>query len=139
MRRAPGPEPERALKHVGLEDRLDHRLQRRLHNAITDPRDRQRTLLAAARLRDEHPTGRQRTPATVLQGRGQLVKHPAHAVLLDIGNGLAVDASRATIGAHQLPPPLQNVPAIDLVIERVEPASGVGLGRPVERSLQISD
>src|SRR4051812_19704932 len=52
---------------------------------------------------------------------------------------LAVDASRAPIGAHQLPPALQNVPAIDLVIERVEPASGIGLGRPVERSLQFSD
>src|SRR5215218_6423329 len=28
---------------------------------------------------------------------------------------------------------------MDLVIERVEPSSGVGLGRPVERSLQITD
>jgi hypothetical protein len=28
---------------------------------------------------------------------------------------------------------------MDLVMERVEPSSGVGLGRPVERSLQITD
>jgi hypothetical protein len=35
--------------------------------------------------------------------------------------------------------PLRDVSAVDLVIERVEPSSGVGLGRPVERSLQFSD
>ena len=61
------------------------------------------------------------------------------AVLLDVGDGLSVDAGRAAVGAHQLPRPLQNVSAVDLVIERVEPSSGIGLGRPVERSLQFSD
>src|SRR5437773_2198057 len=61
------------------------------------------------------------------------------AVLLNVGDGLLVDASRATIGAHQLPRPLQNVSAVDLVVERVEPSSGIGLGRPVKRSLQFSD
>ena len=43
--RAPEPKPERALEHVSFEDRLDHRLQRRLHDAVTDRRDRQRPLL----------------------------------------------------------------------------------------------
>ena len=33
----------------------------------------------------------------------------------------------------------KHVPAVDLVVERVEPSSGIGLGRPVERSLQVSD
>ena len=28
---------------------------------------------------------------------------------------------------------------MDLVKERVEPSSGIGLGRPVERALQFSD
>src|SRR5437763_3162372 len=28
---------------------------------------------------------------------------------------------------------------VDLVVERVEPSFGIGLGRPVERSLQFSD
>jgi hypothetical protein len=37
------------------------------------------------------------------------------------------------------PRPLQDVPAEDLVIERVRPSARVGLGRPVERSLQFSD
>jgi len=52
---------------------------------------------------------------------------------------LRANAGRATIGAHQLPRTLQNVSAVDLVVERVEPSPGIGLGRPVERSLQFSD
>jgi hypothetical protein len=36
-------------------------------------------------------------------------------------------------------PPLQDISAEDLVVERVEPSPGIGLGRPVKRSLQISD
>lgn len=41
--------------------------------------------------------------------------------------------------AHLEPSTLQDVPAMDFVIERMEPSSGVGLGRPVERSLQALD
>jgi hypothetical protein len=140
VRRASGTEPERALEHVGVEDRLDHRLCGRLHNTVADSRNRQRpSLRRPAGLRNEHPASRKRTPPSLLQIRGQLVKQPAHAVLLDIGDGLAVDAGRAMIGAHQLPRTLQNVPAVDLVIERVEPSPGISLGRPVKRSLQFSD
>ena len=40
------------------------------------------------------------------------------------------------IAAHVLPRPLQDVPAMDLVPERVEPSPGIGLGRPVQRMLQ---
>jgi hypothetical protein len=80
--------------------------------------------------------GRQRPVAAVLQIRGQqLVEELDDAVPLDVGNGLSVDAGRAPIGAHQPPRPLQDVSAVDLVIERVEPTSRVGLGRLVERSL----
>ena len=139
MRRAPGPEPERALEHVGLEDRLNDDLHRRLHDTVTDRRDRERAKLLAPGLRDEHPARGKRTPAPVLQIRGQLVEQLGNAVLLDIGDGLLVDAGRATVGAHQLPRPLQNVAAVDLVVERVEPSSGIGFGRPVKRSLQFSD
>ena len=140
MRRALGTKPERALEHVGLEDRLDHRLRGRLHDAVADSGDRQRTpLLRSAGLRDEHPAGRKRTPAPVLEIRGQFVEQSAHAIPLDVGDGLSVDAGRATIGAHQLPRTLQNVPAVELVVERVEPSPGIGLGRPVKRSLQFSD
>ena len=136
VRRAPGPEPERALEHVGLEDRLNDDLRSRLHNAVADSRDREWSLLGRpAGLRNEHPAGRERTPPPVPQIRGQLVKELGDAVLLDVSDGLSVDAGRAAIGAHQLPRPLQNVPAVDLVMERVEPSFGVGFGRPVKRSL----
>jgi hypothetical protein len=35
--------------------------------------------------------------------------------LLDIGDGLLVDAGRASVGAEQLPCPLQNIAAVELV------------------------
>jgi hypothetical protein len=137
--RAPGPKPKRARQEVGFEYRLDDDLRRRLHDPITQRRDRKRTPLLAARLRNEHPPRRKRPPPPIPQLRCQLVKHPAHAVLLDVLDGLPIDASRAVVGAHQLPRALHNIPAVDLVIERVEPSPGIGLGRPVKRSLQFSD
>ena len=133
--RSPGPKPKRARQKVRLEDRLNHDLRGSLDDTVADSGNRQRPPLTAARLRDEHPAGRPRSVAAVLQIRGQLVTELGDAVLLDVSDGLSVDASRALVGAHQLPRPLQDISAVDLVIERVEPTSGVGLGRPVERSL----
>ena len=48
-------------------------------------------------------------------------------------------SSCAPVGAHLGPRPLQDIAASDLVVERVESSLAVGLGRPVKRSLQISD
>jgi hypothetical protein len=62
---------------------------------------------------------------------GQLVEHPAHAVALDVLDGLSVDARCATVTAYLVPRPLQNVSARDLGIERVEASSGLSLGDPV--------
>ena len=104
VRRAPGAKPERALEHVGLEDRLDDDLRGRPNDAVANRGNRERAmLLRPAWLRDEHPAGREGAPAPVLEVRGQLVKQPAHAVPLDVGDGLSVDAGRASVGAHQLP------------------------------------
>ena len=139
VRRALRPEAERARLEVGLEDRFDHRLQGRLHDPVAHRRDRKRPPLLPTGLRDEDPARRQRTVAPLLQLRGQLVEQTIDPVLLDGGEGDAVDAGRAAIGAHLPPRPLQDVPAVDLVVERVEASSGLGLGRPVERSLQFSD
>jgi hypothetical protein len=132
-------EPERARQEVGFEDRLDDGLRRRLHDAVTYRRDRQRSLLGRAGLGKKHPTRRQRPVAAVLEVRGQLVKQPGHPVLLDIGDGFLVDASRAAVAAHMGPRALQHVSATDLVIQRVEPSPGISLGRPVQRWLQISN
>ena len=75
VRRAPGPKPERALEHVSLEDRLNDDLGGRLNDTVADSGNRERTpLLRSAGLRDEHPAGRKRTPAPVLEVRGQLIE-----------------------------------------------------------------
>src|SRR5207237_1237050 len=50
----------------------------------------------------------------VLSELRQDVEQLGDAVLLDVGDGLLVDASRTAIGAHQLPRALQHVPAEDL-------------------------
>lgn len=87
MRRAHGPQPERALEHIGLEDRLNDDLGGRLHNAVADRGDRERTPLPRpARLRNEHSACRKRTPAPVPRLCGQLIKKQGNAVLLDSGD-----------------------------------------------------
>jgi hypothetical protein len=132
-------EPERARQHVGLEDRLDDQLEGRLHDAVADRGNRQRPLLGRPGLGDPHPACRQRPPTTPLQALGELVEQPVNAEQLDLLDGQPVDAGRAAVAAHQLPRPLQDVSAVDLVVERMKPSPRVGLGRPVQRSLQFSD
>ena len=139
MRRSPGPEPERARQEVRLEDRLNHDLHGSLHDPVADRRDRERTKLLAPGLRDEHPARGKRTPAPVPSG-----PRPAHRAA---GRRRTARHRRWSAGRCRprhgwrapLPRPLQDVPAVDLVVERVEPSSGIGLGRPVKRSLQFSD
>jgi len=134
--RPPGPKPKRARQEVRLKDRLNHRLGGGLDDPVTNRGNRQWPSLGqTAGLRNEHPAGRQRPPLAVLQIRSQLIKQPVNTVLLDVGDRLSVDAGRALVSAHQLPRLLQDVSAVDLVLERMEPSSGIGLGRPVERSL----
>ena len=134
-----GPEPEAARQQVRLEDRLEHDLHGGLHDPVADRGDRQRSPLVAARLGDVHPPGRERAEPPLPQLRLQLVEQPGDPVLLDVGEGGPVDARCAVVAAHLAPRPLQDVPAVDLVIQRVEPSSGIGLGRPVERMLQGTD
>jgi hypothetical protein len=106
-----------------------------LNHAVTDSGNRERTQLLTTGLRDENPARWKRTPTTVPQIRGQPIEERGNAVLLNVGDGLLVDASCAFVGAHQLPRALQHVHPMDLVVERVEPSPGIGFGRPVERSL----
>jgi hypothetical protein len=134
-----GPKPERAGKHVRLEDRFQHDLQSSLHDTVADRRNRERSLLQPTGLRDVHPPGRHRLERLGPQLRGQLVEQTVNAVFLDLFDGDLVDARCAVISAHQPPRPLQDVPAVDLVIERMEPSPGIGLGRPVKLALQGAD
>lgn len=139
VRAALGPEPEKARQHVRLEDRLEHDLQRRLHDAVTNRRNRQGPLLRRAGLGNEHPASRKRPPPAVLQLRGQLVEESGDPVLLDLPEIDRVDARSAVVATHRRPCTRQDIPAVDLVPQRVEPPSGIGLGRPVERMLQGTD
>jgi len=87
VRRAPRTKAEGARLEVGLENRLDHRLERRLHDPVPHRRDRERPPFPRAGLRDEDPTRRERTVAPRPKIRGQLVEQPIDAVLLDSGEG----------------------------------------------------
>src|SRR5664279_4495896 len=139
VRGASRAEPERTRQHIGLEDRLKHDLHRSLHNPVRDRRNRKRSPLRRPGLGNEHPAGRQRTQTTLPQRRGHLIKQPGHPVLLDVGDGDTVDTRCAAVAAHVLPRPLQDIPAKDLVPQRVESSPGIGLGRPVQRMLQGTD
>ena len=108
----------------------------------TRSRPRGSTAAAApqrAGLGNEHPAGRQRTLTALPQLAATSSSSRDNPVLLDIGDGDPVDARRAAVAAHLDPRPLQDVPAMDLVLKRVEPSPGIGLGRPVKRMLQGTD
>src|SRR6266508_6156247 len=60
-------------------------------------------------------------------------------VLLDRFQGGLIDARRAVVAAHRDPRPPHDVPAVNLVTQRVKPPFRVGLGRPVKRMLQGTD
>ena len=76
---APWPEPERAVQHIRLDDRLEHDLQRGLHDPVRHRRDRQRPLLRRrAGLGNPHPARRKRSVAAALQHHGKLVEQPVN-------------------------------------------------------------
>jgi site-specific DNA recombinase len=72
--RAPGPEPERALEHVSLEDRLNDDPRCCLNDPVTNSRNRERSQLITSGLRYEHPARGQRPPPPLPQIRGQLIE-----------------------------------------------------------------
>ena len=139
MRRAPRAEPETARQEARLEDRLEHDLRGSLHDPVADSGNRERPLFIRSRLRDKHPPGRQRPVPSLPHLHGQLTEQPGHPVLLSVRQADTVNASSAAVAAHILPRPVQHIPAVDLVEQRMEPSCRVGLGRPVKRMLQSAD
>lgn len=129
-------EPERAVQHVGFEDRLEHDLARRLHDPIADSGNRQRPLLFHTRFGNPHPARRQRPILPRPQLGSQLIEQPFDSILLDLEQGGLVDTRCTRVGAHRDPRPPQDVSAEDSVPQRVKPSPGIGLGRPVQRMLQ---
>jgi hypothetical protein len=133
------PEAEGRGPKVGLEDGLQHGLEGRLHDPVADRRDGQRSSLLRTGLGDPDPAPGEGAVPLAPEVLGQLVEQPVDAVPLDVGEGGPVDAGRATAGADPGPRPLQDVPAGELVMERMEPSLGVGLGRPGQRRGQPID
>ena len=137
VRRAFRAEPETARQQVRLEDRLEHDLHRGLHDPVTNRRNRQRPLLAGARLRDEHPTRRQRPircpPSVRAASSSSSRVTPYSSTSARVVPSMpGAPSLRRTVD----PRTPQDVPAQDLVPQRVEPSPGIGLGRPVQRMLQ---
>ena len=139
VRRAPGTEPEAARQEVRLEDRLEHDLQRGLHDPVADRGNRQRPHLVRPGLGYQHPPGGHRPVSPLPQLAGQLAEQPGNPVLLDLGQGDLVNARSAVVTAHHHPRTPQDVTAHDLVHQRMEPPPGISLGRPVKRMLQSTD
>ena len=141
VRRPSRAEPEASRQEVRLEDRLEHDLHARPARSGPGPKESKAASARPqrTRLRDIDPARGHRPIAAFPQLAGQLTEQPVYAVLLDLGQGDLVDARRAVIPAHRDPRAPQNVPAADLVIQRVEPPPGIGLGRPVQRMLQGTD
>lgn len=137
VHRAFRAEPETARQHIRLEDRFEHDLQHGLHDPIPHRRDRQRPPLPRPiPFRDQHLASRQRPIPAITQLRFDLGQEPVNTVFLDRIQGELVNARRAIITAHRDPRTPQDVPAQDLVHQRVEPSPGTGLGRPAQRVLQ---
>src|SRR5260370_1450238 len=83
------------------------------------------------------PARRQRPVPALSQLGGQFVNEPERSVLaFDLIQGDLVNAGCAVVSTHRHPPAPQDVPAEDLVPQRMESTSGIGLGRPVQRVLQ---
>jgi hypothetical protein len=138
--RPPRAEPGTARQEIRLENRIEHDLHSGLHDPVANRRNRKRPpLVPHARLRDIDPPRGHGPVAAFPQLAGQLVKQPGNPVLLDGGQGDLVDTRRAIVPAHRDPRAPQNIPAEDLVMQRVEPPPGIGLGRPVKRMLQGTD
>ena len=110
-----GRNPKLHGRKSASKDRLERDLHSGLHDPVADSGNRERPLLIRARLRDEHPPGRQRPVPSLLQFRSQLIEQPGYPVLLDSHQADPVDTRCAAVAAHLLPCPVQHVPAVELV------------------------
>jgi hypothetical protein len=129
MRSASGPEPVRAGLEIGLEDRLEHRLEGGLNHAVADGRYPEAPeLVRSAALGDQPFFDRQRPEAP----RAKLLTEPvqellhAHA-LLDVAGGIPVHASGARPSVRSDPRPRhhQRGRVTDEVMEVVKPPVGI--------------
>ena len=118
-RRPLGPEPERGVAEVGLEDRFEHDLHRLLHHPVADRRNAQRPP-AAVTFRYLHAPGWRGAIPTLSQVTGDLAEHPLDPVLLHLLQCLPVNPGSTSIGTDPLPRLPQHVTSADTVEQGVE-------------------
>src|SRR5262249_39944361 len=94
--------------------------------------------LAPACLRDPHPPRRARPIAALPQLGGQFPQELLHPSLLDLPDGLPIRARGPPVGLHLVPRPSQDVLAVHLVVERVQPPPGPRRRGPVQCRLESS-
>ncbi len=127
----PGRVPVGCLAQVGLEDRLQDELGRRLDHTISDRGDTQWPLTTSW-LGYQHPPyglGPIRLP---LQLALQLLEPALLAVRFNLFEGLSVHSCGALL-LLRLPERLrQDIPSMDLVVQRVEPELRLRLGLRVQ-------
>ena len=110
-----------------------------MQDAVLNPGYSERPLALAVRLGDVDPPHRLRPVAVSLQLLPQLFEHPIHAVGFHLGDGLSVDARRATVVAHLLPGTLENIAPSNPVVQRMETPLSRLLGREIEPALELAD
>ena len=98
--------------------------------------DPQRPLLAIA-FREEHAPDRLRSVRLRLQFRRQFVQPAVPAIRLDVLERLAVDPWCAAVGTATRVGRLQHIPAVHLVVQRVEPIVGRPLRFGMQRLLEL--
>ncbi|MBM2811014.1 MAG: hypothetical protein HW416_1773 [Chloroflexi bacterium] len=131
------PKPVRALPKIHLEDRLQHQLRCCLHDPIPNRRYPQRSLSPVC-LRDHHPPHRLRAISSLSQLGRQLRQKLRYPLLLYGAGGLPIYSRRPRVRLHLLPCPRQDVLAVHLVVERVEPPRRTRLRGPIQCPLKVS-
>src|SRR2546428_492617 len=127
----------RAVLEVGLEDRFQHKLCRRLHHPVAHRRNPQRPLRSVV-LRDVLPPHRLRPVLPCAQPLLGLSEERLHARLLDLLQGLPIHAGSPSVGSDSPPCLRQDVTPADPVIQRMEAPPLAALGSHEKSALKFS-
>jgi hypothetical protein len=109
------------------------------HTLSFNRRDAKRPLLGTPRLGDEHPPRGPGTVALLPELLLELVEERLDPALLDLGDRDAVNPGSTPVLPHLLPRPLQHIPAMDAIPQRVEASARRPLGRQVQLDLEFSN
>ena len=122
--------------HVGLEDRVEHQHRRRLHHAVTDRRNPQRSFSTVrfGRVRPQDGVGSVLLLPEILR---QFAEPPFAPIGLDVLEALTVHAGNPAVGTALGVGVGQHVFAVQLVVKRVETIVRRSLRFRVQRRLQF--